>query len=116
MESTIAAETKNILTIAEDSPMGIALLTVLEMAKAANNDKGHYSVEYFAEDMLTRGVSSFRNYLDADKTRRALKRFNDAIAKLKVPAPGNVQAMQAYGSQIAKLQAEFGIGGQEQEL
>lgn len=111
-----AAETRTLINIAEDSPIGIAILTVLEMAKAQNNDKGHYSVEYFAEDMLARGVASFRNYLDADKTRRALKRFNDAIAKLKVPAPGNVVAMQAYGAQIAKLQQEFGIGGQEQEL
>lgn len=114
--NTNAAETKLILAVIEDSPLGIVLMRLREMAKAQNNDKGHYSMESFTEDLLATAAKNFKRYLEADDKRRRYARFNDIVAKLKVPAPGNVAAMQAYGVSIAKLQAQFGVGGQEQEV
>lgn len=118
METNAAETNENavILTIAEATPMGIVLTRLLEKAKAQANDKGNYSVEYFAEDMLSRGCESFNNYLDADKKRRSEKLFTEQLSKLKVPAPDDQAGMLLYASQVSKLQAKHGLGGQEQAL
>lgn len=109
-----AAETTVIYSVIEGSPMAMVLTRLAE--KAQRYGKEQRSVQYWAEDMLSRGCETFNNYLDADKERRDTAKFNAELSKLPAPNPNEPESLIKYGTAIVALQRKYGIGGEQKTL
>lgn len=105
---------KVVYQVTSGTPMAIVLERLAE--KAQRFGKGDHSVEYWAEDMLSRGCETFNRYLDADKERRALDSFNKELSKLVAPNPNDGTALANYARAITGLQRKYGIGGEQKQL
>jgi hypothetical protein len=114
MTQNAEQQTVVVFTLTSESPLAKAVAAVAD--KAERYGKGQHSVQYWTEDLLSRGVQTFDNYLDADKARRDRESFNREVSRLAAPAPDDVDAMVAYAKQVQSLQRRYGIGGEKKSL
>jgi uncharacterized protein YjcR len=109
-----AEESKVIFALRSDSKMFEAIAIVAEKAERYRNE--NHSVEYWAEDLLLRGIKSFSDYLDNDHERRMRENFRKEIEKLATPDPANIDAMVAYATKVGSLKRKYGIGGEQKAI
>ena len=108
-------ETRIVFSITDGTPLSLALQGAAQTANAYF--KAQHSVEYWAEELLTKGITAELNYIRSDKERRAKENFSREMAKLMPPTDAtNIQAMAGYATQVAKLRQKYGIGGTQVAL
>jgi hypothetical protein len=108
-------ENKVLFTITEGTPIALALQGVAETAN--RYFKAQHSVEYWAEEVLTSGITAKLNYIKSDKTRRETAAFAVEMARMTPPTNvSDVNAMANYASQVSKLRSKYHIGGTAVEV
>lgn len=90
--------------------VALQIALVREKAQALRNDKGHYSVEYFIEELLSDGIKTFDRYLDSNEERKNREQFTKAMNALTSPDISNADALKTYVGEVEKLQRRFRQG------
>jgi hypothetical protein len=103
-----------VFMLEKDSPLVTAIAVINDKCEKAG--KGTHSVEYWCEELLSRGIETFSRYLDADKERRNRESYVKEMAKLTVPNPTDTTAMQTYAMKVSQLQRKFQIGASQLEV
>lgn len=113
-------ETQVLWSLTDSMPLAIALLSVIDKAERAG--KGGQSVQYWAEELLSRGCETYSNYLDADKKRRDAVKCEAEISAIPAPPPldfENVESLKAnamYAERVKSIRRKFGIGSEKKQL
>jgi hypothetical protein len=108
-------DSKSIFTITEGTPLHLALEGATQTAN--KYFKQQHSVEYWAEELLTKGITAELRYIESDKTRRETAAFAVEMARMTPPTNvSDVNAMANYASQVSKLRSKYHIGGTAVEV
>lgn len=100
----------------------LAKAVALVMLKAEKAGKGSYSVAYWTEQLLARGIDNFNTYLDNDAVRRDTQSYVKAKALIPTPPPldmndpATIQAHLAYAQADQTLMAKYHQGGTKASL
>lgn len=111
---------KILFTLTSTMPLAIALMAVIEKAERF----GHpiHSVEYTAEELLSKAVVTRNNYLDADKDRRNAVLCEKEINALSAPPPLDLEDIDSltknaqYAERVKGLRRKYGIGSEKKSL
>jgi hypothetical protein len=101
-------------SLTKDSHLLVLIAGINDKCRKAG--KNEHSVEYWCEELLARGATTFSNYLDADEDRRNKASYLAEEEKLPVPNPEDAAAMVAYCAKISGLRRKFRIGGTQVQL
>jgi hypothetical protein len=113
-EDKMANESKAVWVLTEESHILTLIAKIND--KSVKAGKGQHSVEYWCEELLSKGAIAHDRYLDADSDRRNRESYVKEMGKLIVPNGTDAVAMTAYATQVAKLQRQFKIGGTQVEV
>lgn len=108
MENQVT-NTDAVFSVKADSTLALQIALTMEKAKKHGKDKGHFSIEYFCEEMLSEKLDTYSNYLDADEDRKNRELFVKAMNALHAPDDSPESAM-AYISHVNNLKRKYRQG------
>lgn len=84
--------------------------------KAERDGKGMHSVEYWADECLTRGRDAINRQFDAAIDLRNQRQFSAAMGLVKTPDPNSKDDVSRYLREIETLKRKHQIGASAQQV
>lgn len=110
-----SVETVVVFQLLATDPLAIALAATADKLSKYTG-KPQHSLEYFAEDAMSRGLQAIDNSIKSGTELRNMRAYAKERANLPTPAAGDDKGIAAYFAAITKLDRKYGIGGTQVAL